>query len=145
MTPSPVGAPTQDSLLGRSTSLAVSLSAEEVASFGRLTRDDHPIHVDEAFARRVGLPGCILQGSFMIGLMAGASTRFFTEQNRPALSYGYDRVRFTGQAPVDARVRVDYVIVEEEAATGKLWADVAVKTEDGRLLAVARHVAKLIG
>ena len=137
-------APTQDSLLGRSTSLAVSLSAEDVASFGRLTRDDHSIHVDEAFARRVGLPGCIVQGSLMVGLMAGASTRFFTEHERPALSYGYDRVRFTGQSPVGARVLVDYVIVEEDAASGKLWADVTVKNEDGKLLALARHVAKLI-
>ena len=137
-------APTEGSLLGRSTSLAVSLSAEDVASFGRLTRDDHPIHVDEVFARRVGLPGCILQGSLMLGLMAGASTQFFTELGRPALSYGYDRVRFTGQSPVDARVRVDYVIVEEDAATGKLWADVTVKNDDGKLLAVARHVVKLL-
>ena len=137
-------APTEGSLLGRSTSLAVSLSAEDVASFGRLTRDDHPIHVDEVFARRVGLPGCILQGSLMLGLMAGASTRFFTEHGRPALSYGYARVRFTGQSPVDARVRVDYVIVKEDAPTGKLWADVTVKNDDGKLLAVARHVVKLL-
>ena len=144
MNPSRDGALTQPSLLGRSTTLAVSLSAEDVASFGRLTRDDHPIHVDEAFARRVGLPGCILQGSLMVGLMAGASTRFFTEHNRPALSYGYDRVRFTGLSPVGDSVLVDYVIVEEDAATGKLWAEVAVKSDDGRLLAVARHIAKLI-
>ena len=137
-------APTEGSLLGRSTSLAVSLSAEDAASFGRLTRDDHPIHLDEVFARRVGLPGCILQGSLMLGLMAGASTRFFTEHERPALSYGYDRVRFTGQSPVGARVLVDYVIVEEDAASGKLWADVTVKNEDGKLLAVARHVVKLL-
>ena len=49
-------APTEGSLLGRSTSLAVSLSAEDVASFGRLTRDDHPIHVDEASRDGSGFP-----------------------------------------------------------------------------------------
>jgi 3-hydroxybutyryl-CoA dehydratase len=132
------------SLIGRSTRLDVDISAEDVSTFGRVTRDDHPIHVDEAFARQAGLPGCIVQGSFLVGLMAGASTQFFRDLDRPALSYGYDRVRFTGQFPVSGHAVVDYVVVEEDTATGKLWADVTVRSREGQLLAVARHIAKLL-
>ena len=131
-------------LVGRSTTLAARLSAEEVEAFGRLSRDDHPIHVDDAFARRAGLPGCIVQGSFLVGLMAGASTKFFEEAGRPALSYGYDRIRFTGQLPVGSSVTVTYTVTEADPGRRRLFADVSASDDSGRLIAIARHITKLL-
>jgi 3-hydroxybutyryl-CoA dehydratase len=133
-----------DSLIGSRTHLEATLPQEDVLAFGRLSRDDHPIHVDDAFARGAGLAGCIVQGSYFVGLMAGASTKMFVELGRPVLSYGYDRLRFTGQLAVGGTAVVDYVITEEDKASRKVWADVTVKAADGRLLAVARHIAKLL-
>lgn len=37
-------------------------SREETEAFGALTRDDNPVHHDEAFAETRGLPGTIIHG-----------------------------------------------------------------------------------
>ncbi len=133
------------SLEGKSTTFEKIVSTGDVENFALLSGDDHPIHIDEAFARRAGLDGRIVQGSLLVGLMAGASTKFFREIGRPALSYGYDRVRFTGQVRLRERLTVDYRIEKHDLTTRKTIADVKVFDRSGTLVAVARHIALLIG
>ena len=133
-----------DILVGRATRFARTLSQADVDRFGALSGDDHPIHVDPAAASFSGLPGTIVQGSLLVGLMAGASTRFFREVDRPALSYGYDRLRFTGTVPRGTPLTVDYRVTEHDRGTGKTLAEVRVTRADGTLVAVATHIAKLI-
>lgn len=136
--------PSLTALVGRSTRIETTLPAESVAAFGAITRDDHPIHVDEAFARSAGLDGCIVQGSLFLGLMAGASTQFFREAGRPVLSYGYDRLRFVRPLPVGGTAIVEYTVAEADEAAGKTTADVTVKSARGDLLAVAKHICKAL-
>lgn len=134
----------KESLEGRLTRFEKLVSAENAGGFAGISGDDHPIHTDAAFARSVGLEGPIVQGSLLVGLMAGASTKFFREVGRPALSYGYDRVRFTGQVRLGERLMVEYRITKHDRASKKTWADVTVKDQSGKLVAVAQHVALLI-
>ena len=131
-------------LVGRPTRIEAAPLVAEVAAFGAITRDDHPIHVDEAFARSAGLDGCIVQGSLFLGLMAGASTKFFRDAGRPVLSYGYDRLRFVRPLPVGATAFVEYTITEADEAAGKTVADVTVRNARDELLAVARHICKAL-
>ena len=136
--------PSLASLVGRSTRIEAAPQVADVATFGAITRDDHPIHVDEAFARSAGLDGCIVQGSLFLGLMAGASTKFFRDAGRPVLSYGYDRLRFVRPLPVGATAFVEYTITEADEAAGKTVADVTVRNARDELLAVARHICKAL-
>lgn len=131
-------------LTGRETIFRKAISGEDVARFAALSGDDHPIHVDEAFAQASGLPGRIVQGSLLLGLMAGASTQFFRDLGMPALSYGYDRVRFTGTVRLGETLSVSYRIDTHEQATGKTFADITISDAGGRTVAVARLVAKLL-
>src|SRR5262249_16901995 len=132
-------------LEGKSTRFEKPVSADDVARFAVLSGDDHPIHIDENFARDAGLQGRIVQGSLLVGLMAGASTKFFREVARPALSYGYDRIRFTGQVALGDRLSVEYRITKHDQSGRKTWADVKVVDQSGRLVAVAQHISLLIG
>lgn len=134
---------TSPSLEGRSVRFETTLSSDAVLSFAALSGDDHPIHTDETFARASGLDGRIVQGSLLVGLMAGASTKFFREVARPALSYGYDRIRFTGQVPLGRKLSVEYKVTKHDHAERKTWADVQV-FEGDRLVAVGQHIAKLL-
>ncbi len=135
---------TLPSLEGRSTQFEKTISSDDVMQFASLSGDDHPIHIDDAFARAAGLKARIVQGSLMVGLMAGASTKFFRDLGRPALSYGYDRIRFTGPVDLGQRLRVDYTITRHDLQERKTWADVRVVDDQDRLVAVAQHVAKLL-
>jgi acyl dehydratase len=132
------------SLVGASTQFEKTLSPADVIHFAAFSGDDHPIHTDETLARAAGLDGRIVQGSLLVGLMAGASTKFFRDLDRPALSYGYDRIRFTGQVDLGQRLRVEYTVTRHDLDERKTWADVRVTDDKGRLVAVAQHVSKLL-
>ena len=134
--------PSLASLVGKSTRIDVELPAADVATFGANTRDDHPIYVDDAFARSAGLDGCIVQGSLFLELMAGASTKFFVEARRPVLSYGYDRLRFVRPLPVGSKATVEFTVATADEAAGKTIANVSVKNAAGDLVAVAKHICK---
>lgn len=131
-------------LVGRAIVFTKTLDGDDIAAFAKLSGDDHPIHVDDDFAKRSGLAGRIVQGSLLVGLMAGASTKFFRDNELPALSYGYDKLRFTGQVALGETLTVSYVIVEHDAAAGKTVAQVEIKDGSARLVAVARHIAKIL-
>lgn len=132
------------SLEGMTTTFEKTLTGDDVARFAALSGDDHPIHVDDAFAKRSGLPGRIVQGSLLVGLMAGASTKFFRDAARPALSYGYDKLRFTGVVNLGQRLTVNYKVVRHDRAESKTWADIQIIDETGRVVAVAQHIAKIL-
>ena len=134
---------TSTSIVGSSVVIERAFTQDELSQFGRLSCDDHPIHVDPDFARASGLPGTIVQGSLILGLMAGASTALFQKIGRPALSYGYDRLRFTKPASPGELLSVAYAVVEHDLASGKVVADVKVTT-GAKLVAVATHLAKLL-
>ena len=131
-------------LTGKAIIFEKSLTADDVKQFAGITGDDHPIHVDEQFARNSGLSGRIVQGSLLVGLMAGASTEFFRDIDTPALSYGYDKIRFTGQVDLGQHLKVSYAVVRHDIADGKTWADIQIREADGRLVAVACHIAKIL-
>jgi acyl dehydratase len=50
--------------------LSVTFSEEQIAGYAEASGDHNPIHVDEAFARSVGLPGIIAHGMLQMGLLA---------------------------------------------------------------------------
>ena len=131
-------------LTGQTAVFEKALSAADVAQFADISGDDHPLHVDDAYARNAGLPGRIVQGSLLVGLMAGASTKYFRDIGVPALSYGYDKIRYTGTVNLGQHLSVTYTVIKHDLDSGKTWADIAIRDETGRMVAVATHVAKLL-
>jgi acyl dehydratase len=50
--------------------LAVTYTREQIASYADASGDRNPIHLDDDFARSVGLPGVIAHGMLQMGLLA---------------------------------------------------------------------------
>ncbi|HKB32817.1 MAG TPA: MaoC/PaaZ C-terminal domain-containing protein [Candidatus Dormibacteraeota bacterium] len=50
--------------------LDVTFTREQIAAYAEASGDHNPIHLDDDFARTVGLPGIIAHGMLQMGLMA---------------------------------------------------------------------------
>jgi acyl dehydratase len=51
----------------------ITFSKEQIARYAEASGDQNPIHLDEDFARSVGLPGVIAHGMLQMGLVARAA------------------------------------------------------------------------
>jgi acyl dehydratase len=49
---------------------SVTFTREQIAAYAEASGDVNPIHLDDDFARTVGLPGVIAHGMLQMGLMA---------------------------------------------------------------------------
>jgi len=49
----------------------VRFSRDQIKAYAEVSGDRNPIHLDETFARSVGLPGVIAHGMLQMGLLAG--------------------------------------------------------------------------
>ena len=52
------------------TERAVVFTREQIAAYAEASGDHNPIHLDEDFARSVGLPGVIVHGLLQMGVLA---------------------------------------------------------------------------
>jgi acyl dehydratase len=52
--------------------LVVTFTAEQIARYADASGDRNPIHLDDDFARTIGLPGVIAHGMLQMGLLARA-------------------------------------------------------------------------
>jgi acyl dehydratase len=52
------------------TQRSVTFTKEQIAAYAKASGDMNPIHLDNDFARTVGLPGVIAHGMLQMGLMA---------------------------------------------------------------------------
>src|SRR5262249_57541512 len=50
--------------------LVVEFTKEQIAAYAEASGDTNPIHLDDEFARSVGLPGVIAHGMLQMGLLA---------------------------------------------------------------------------
>jgi acyl dehydratase len=52
---------------------AVTFTREQIAAYAEASGDRNPIHLDDDFARSVGLPGLIAHGMLQMGIMAAVA------------------------------------------------------------------------
>jgi acyl dehydratase len=88
-----------------------------IDAFGKLTGDQHFIHVDPARAARV-LPskGTIAHGFLTLSLLSNMAYQVCPtiEGVRFPLNYGFNRMRFVAPVPVGSRVRAHFVLHKVE-------------------------------
>jgi 3-hydroxybutyryl-CoA dehydratase len=130
--------------VGDTVRLQFTLTEAVVDRFAEATGDYDLVHVDADHAKAVGLPGRIAHGVHMVGYMSAAASEMEQLHDISALSYGYDRVRFTKPVVVGSVLDVEYAIDELMPAERKYIARCMVSDEVGDVVAVAKHISKLI-
>ena len=63
----PVEGAVRDPVMSRR---SVTFTKEQIAAYAEASGDHNPIHLDDEFARRVGLPGVIAHGLLQMGVLA---------------------------------------------------------------------------
>ncbi len=116
------------------------VTQEQINAYAEASGDHNPIHVDEEFARAVGLPGTIAHGLLDMGILAEAVARW---------AGGYDRIasltcRFSKPLlPGDTLTCTGQVSAIDEAA-GIVHLDLeAVSDRGDRVLTNGRATVRL--
>lgn len=127
-------------LIGTEVCFTRTVGEYDVYAFGGITGDVHPNHTDEVYAVKHGLGGRVAQGSMMVGYISGAVTKYLDMVGRPAVSYGYDRVRFTRPVHIGDTLTIQYRIVKADDEKRRLWADCTLVNQKGITVAVGVHI-----
>jgi acyl dehydratase len=113
--------------------LVVTFTTEQIARYAEASGDMNPIHLDDAFARSVGLPGVIAHGMLQMGLLArvaGDPLRLrrlscrFSGMVRPG-----DTVTFAARPDGD-RVELSATNQDGQAILTKAFAELRPAAED---------------
>jgi acyl dehydratase len=127
-------------LVGASATITRTISEYEVHGFAGLTWDNHPNHTDEVYARANGLPGRVAQGSLLVGLIAAASVALLRKINLPAVSYGYDGVRFIKSVALGDTIATEFTISRHDDKQRKIWGQGTLTNQNGTTVAVGVNI-----
>jgi acyl dehydratase len=94
------------------TQRSVTFTKEQIAGYAEASGDRNPIHLDDDFARTVGLPGIIAHGMLQMGLMATVAAEAAGGPDRIRRLY----CRFAGMVVPGDTV----TFTAEPAGTGRL-------------------------
>ncbi len=127
-------------LIGTGTSYTRTVSEYDIYAFAGISGDNHPNHLDDEYCKRVGLGARVAQGAMLVGYIAGAVTKYLGLIERPAVSYGYDRVRFTNSVFIGDTLTVDYRIARADDVKRRLWAEATLTNQRGEVVCVGTHI-----
>ena len=108
--------------------LSVTFTRDQIAAYAEASGDRNPIHLDEAFARSVGLPGVIAHGMLQMGLLARVAAPAGRELKRLSCRFSAivqpgDTVVFSAEHQGEARVELSAVNDRGQAVLSKASAE----------------------
>lgn len=131
--------------IGYAVSFSKTVGESDVYLFAGITGDLHPNHVNEEYMRGTPYGHRVAHGALLVGFMSTGSTRFLTETGiGPAVSYGYDRVRFVRGVAIGDTITVEYRITEKIPEKAQSVAQVTITNQRGEVVAVATHLMKYL-
>ena len=109
----------------------VTFTREQISAYAEASGDHNPIHLDQEFARSVGLPGVIAHGLLQMGLLATvASEAAGGPQHLKRLSVRFagmvepgDTVTFKAERAGEGRLELSAVNQKGEAVLTRATAD----------------------
>ena len=117
----------------RDTAVKVTFTKEQIEAYAEASGDHNPIHLDEGFARSVGLPGVIAHGMLQMGLAATVASRAAggpSHLRRLSVRFAGmvvpgDTVTFSAEPAGEGRLELKAVNQRGEAVLTKSAADYA--------------------
>jgi acyl dehydratase len=133
--------------VGTRVTFAKTIGESDIYLFAGITGDFSPNHVNAEHMKSTPYGTIIAHGALVVGLMSTCSTRVLDHAatSRPAVSYGYDRIRFVRPVRVGDTITVTYEIVAADHATAKTLADVTAVNQHGETVVVATHILMFLG
>jgi acyl dehydratase len=130
----------QRAVLGESVSFGKTVGESDVYLFAGLTGDLNDLHVNEHVMSQSSYGRRIAHGALTVGFMSTASTLMIDKVGGMAVSYGYDRVRFTRPVFIGDTITVHYEIEERQDDRMRTISRVEVRNQHDEMVAVAKHI-----
>jgi 3-hydroxybutyryl-CoA dehydratase len=121
------------------------ITAEDIDMFSKISGDNDPVHVDEAYAAKTAFRRRIAHGALVMGLSsttASMMSRRSVERGATGtpVSAGYDRIRFIRPVFIGDALTARYVVEEVDDAAGRTRSRVEITNQDGAVCVVATHI-----
>ena len=140
--------PQDDGLIpiGTRVEFAKTIGESDIYLFAGITGDFSPNHVNAEYMKGTPYGGIIAHGALVVGLMSTCSTKVLDHVTspRPAVSYGYDRIRFVKPVRVGDTITISYEIVSADVSRDMTTGEVMATNQHGQVVAVARHILKFL-
>ena len=132
--------------IGTRVEFAKTIGESDIYLFAGITGDLSPNHINAEYMKRTPYGGIIAHGALVVGLMSTCSTKVLDHatSRRPAVSYGYDRIRFVKPVRVGDTVTITYEVVTADAQESKTTAAVTATNQHGEVVAMATHILKFL-
>lgn len=116
-----------DVQIGRSQRLERTITAEEVDTFGYLSGDLNPLHMDDAFAARSPFGRRVVHGLFTGALVSTTHTQL----TGPGYAYVGQELRFLGPVFIGDTLNVEVTVVGKKDLKRILILDTVVSKQNG--------------
>ncbi len=120
--------------------LRVTPDAGLTKRYAEASGDPNPIHIDEEFAKKVGLPGCILHGLYSMAQVARAHTAVAGGDPRALRRL---EVQFRGMGFPEQEIVVSSTV--READGNRIVTDTVARQGDSRIIRNASAMLELDG
>ncbi|MCR5942773.1 hypothetical protein FG152_18425 [Ochrobactrum sp. XJ1] len=104
---------------------------DDIDAYAKLTGEDHPVHMDDEFARSAGFTGRITHGLFNLALLEGLKARLGVFDRSVTASLGWTDIKFS--APLypgeTVRLKLEFVDRRRTSKPGR-----GLATERGYLI-----------
>jgi len=125
--------------VGEEASLTRVISEADVAAYARVSGDDNPIHLDDAYAQSTRFGGRIVHGMLIAGLISAVLGGQLPGPGAIYLSQG---LRFTAPVRPGEMVTVHVRVTEWDGTKGRITLLTEVANQDG--IVVVTGEAKLV-
>ncbi len=130
------------------TSAPRTITLDDIDRYADLTGERHPVHMDEAFARKAGFKGRIAHGLFGLALIEGLKAGLGCFEESVVASLGWEKVRFSAPLAPGDRVHLKLELVEKRPSS-KPGRGIAIERgflvrEDGTVVTSGDHTIVLL-
>ncbi len=93
------------------------ITLDDIDRYAALTGEDHPVHMNEGFARAAGFRGRIAHGLFALALVEGLKARMGGFDRSVIASLGWDKVRFLAPLEPGDEVHLKLELIEKRPSS----------------------------
>jgi acyl dehydratase len=124
------------------------ITLDDIDRYAALTGENHPVHMDEDFARAAGFQGRIAHGLFGLALIEGLKAQLGVFDRSVVASLGWDKVKFTAPLEPGDLVHLELTLVEKRPSSrpgrGIATERGALVKQDGTVVTSGDHVIVLL-
>jgi len=124
------------------------ITLADIDGYAALTGENHPVHMDEDFARAAGFKGRIAHGLFGLALIEGLKAGLGCFERSVVASLGWDKVKFHAPLEPGDAVHLELTLVEKRPSSrpgrGIAIERGALVKADGTLVTSGDHAVVLL-